>query len=384
MKNILRLSGVLLLIAFESALAQEMPFVALGDESPIGVAGLSETEYRLTTASGQSVGLHRFRDTRMAPRAVVLYLPGTNMNGTLKSRDERENLWLYLAGRGVPVFTLDYRTRFVPHDYPGELTFMLDWTVEQFVADALLAATQVRQMLPDTPLFVAGFSRGALYAYALAGQIELDGLIALDGSFKSIPYEPFDMAAAMARFDQAGKAAIPLSRRGYERRELMMRTALENPTGPASDERFATAAEQLSAVLYNAWGPGVLSNTRGEISSLETLIREMLAYDWFFPAVQNVEGQSIRVQENDPMTRIDDHFGSVDIPVLYFGSSRMGPGALIAGIHSASALGKGEAEIHVLEDYGHLDVLFSRRAVADVFQVIDRWLTANSNRTASE
>ncbi|XOV88224.1 MAG: hypothetical protein ACFHX7_25250 [Pseudomonadota bacterium] len=39
---------------------------------------------------------------------------------------------------------------------------------------------------------VAGFSRGISYAYALAGQREFDGLIALDGSFKQFRPAGFD------------------------------------------------------------------------------------------------------------------------------------------------------------------------------------------------
>ena len=34
------------------------------------------------------------------------------MNGEIALTDEDHNLWIFLARRGVEVFTLDYRTRF--------------------------------------------------------------------------------------------------------------------------------------------------------------------------------------------------------------------------------------------------------------------------------
>lgn len=337
-----------------------------------------EAQWRRTVANGDSIGLHRYRQLNQTPVGALLYLPGTNMNGVLKTADERSNLWLFLAARGIEVFTLDYRTHFIAHDFAGDLSFMQGWTMEAFVGDAAIAAAKIRQMLPELPLFVGGFSRGASYAYALAGQVKVDGLIALDGSFKRIPSDHFDLAAALQQFDEEGQYASVLSRRGYTSRTEMMQRVMDDATGPSMDERYESAAEHLSEVLFNAWGPGVLANTRANVSSIEVLAREMIQYDWFFPKIQNIEGRSIASQRDDPNTFIDDHFGAMEISVLYFGAGQFGAESLLGGIYSASRSGSKDVTVHVLENYGHLDVLFAHNAPEDVYQVIVDWITEKS------
>ena len=241
------------------------------------------------------------------------------MNGTLKVADENHNLWLYLAARGVAVFALDYRTRFIPHDYQGDLAFMRDWTVERFVADAEISALEVQQLNPTVPMYIAGFSRGVTYAYALTGRVKAAGLIALDGSFKQVTPRPFDLAATLAEFDSSAQFASSVSRRGYAACHELMRRALETPDGPSLDERYDSASEHLVETLYNAWGPGVLSNTRDGMSPIGILATEMDQYDWFFPRIQDIEGKSMRSRPDDPSTGLDDHFGKMNLPVIYFG-----------------------------------------------------------------
>ena len=48
---------------------------------------ISATEWRLTDIKGETIGLHRYRVSSDVARAQVFYLPGTNMNGVLKTSD---------------------------------------------------------------------------------------------------------------------------------------------------------------------------------------------------------------------------------------------------------------------------------------------------------
>ena len=337
-------------------------------------AQVTETEWRNTDASGQTIGLHRYHADGVALIATLLYLPGTNMNGVLKIADGDHNLWLYLAQRGVEVYALDYRTRFIPHDFGGDLSLMRDWSMDLFVEDAVMAAKKVREEQPLMPLYIAGFSRGASLAYGLAGQVEAAGLVALDGSFKKQPYETFDLGAALQRYDEEARYASVLSRRGYDARTEMMRRVVSNPASSAMNDRYQTSGDQLADTLYKAWGPGVLANTRSNITPIDILASEMLGYDWFYPTIQNIEGRSIASQQNDPNTYIDDHFGEMTLPVLYFGSGGFGAESLLAGIHSAARSGSDDVTINVLEDYGHLDVLFASDAPSEVYEVIFEWI----------
>ena len=335
---------------------------------------VTETEWQHVDTSGQAFGLHRYESADAVTIATLLYLPGTNMNGVLKTADSDHNLWLYLAERGIEVYAMDYRTRYIPHDFSGDLVLMRDWSMDLFVEDAVMAVTKVQQDQPLVPMYIAGFSRGAAFAYGLAGQVEAAGLVALDGSFKKQPYESYDIGAALQRYDEEARYASALSRRGYDARTEMMRRVISDPGSSATNDRYQTSGDQLADILYQAWGPAVLANTRSNITPIDILAREMLGYDWFYPTIQGIEGRSIASQQDDPNTYIDDHFGEMTIPVLYFGSGGFGAESLLSGIHSAARSGSDDVTIKVLENYGHLDVLFATDAPAEVYGVIYEWV----------
>lgn len=367
--------GVLLALGANQALAT---FNLVAPEKTIpGDPGLTQTVWQSKVApfgKYDKIGLHRYRSDRVKPVAVMFYLPGTNMNGDLKITDPSHNLWLYLAERGIVVYAMDYRTHFVPDTPIPDLRFMRGWTMTRFVDDGKLALAQVRESSPGLPVFVAGFSRGVGYAYALSGEEPVAGLIALDGSFKRYREKHFNQAAAMKQLAASGHWASILARsRGWKGRVELMQRAADNPNGPAMG-KFPTIGAQVASLLYYSWGPGVLANPKGGISSVKYLAAAMADYDRFFPTIQNIEGRAIADQTNDPETSLDDHFGHMTVPVIYFGSTGMGPNNLMSGIYSASKCGSKDVTINVLEHYGHLDVLYGNRARHDVYAVVDRWI----------
>lgn len=65
------------------------------------------------------------------------------------------------------------------------------------------------------------------------------------------------------------------------------------------------------------------------------------------------------------------------VPVIYFGSGRSSAEQLLNGIYSAKVMGGNDVSIHVLENYGHLDVLFADRAITDVYEEIMMWIRAD-------
>ena len=335
---------------------------------------VTETEWQQVDASGQRIGLHRYHATGAVTTATLLYLPGTNMNGVLKTADSNHNLWLYLALRGIEVYAMDYRTRFIPHDFRGDLSLMRDWSMDLFVEDAVVAVSKIQQDQPLVPMYIAGFSRGASFAYGLAGQVKAAGLVALDGSFKKPPDESYDIGAALQLFDEEANYASVLSSRGHDARTEMMRRVVSDPASSAMNDRYQTSGDQLAETLYLAWGPAVLANTRSNITPIDILASEMLGYDWFYPRIQDIEGRSIARQQDDPNTHIDDHFGEMALPVLYFGSGGFGAESLLSGIYSAARSGSDDVTIKVLENYGHLDVLFASDAPVDVYRVIYEWI----------
>lgn len=351
-------------------------------------AGIDETVWRSPRPPNgphDQIEVHRYRavePSKAAPKAALLYLPGTNMNGEAALGDEDHNLWFFLAKRGIEVYALDYRTHFVSNDDVEDLSFMTKWTLEAFVEDAAAAAALARREGGHESLFVAGFSRGVTLAYGLAASEpagSVAGVIALDGAFKShAPKGEFDLPAATEKLLESAVFATDVAgSRGWEWRAKLMADAAENPSGPAQSPSFETIGEELTEILYGAWGPGALANPK-EVSDPAVLARLLAGYDRYYPTIQNVEGRSLSDYVDDPSTPIDDGWAELELPVLYFGSTGMqrflGARWLLDGIHSAAEAGGKDFTINVLEGYGHLDVLVGESARADVFEPTLEWI----------
>lgn len=352
------------------------------EKAVVGMPLVTETYWvrEIVDANGSGrrdrVGLHLYRHKKNKSSSVLFYLPGTNMNGRLSVVDEDHNLWLYLAKRGVSVFTLDYRNHFLGSDDIEDVSFMQAWTMETYVADAAAALAFIAENEPDLPVIVSGFSRGASIAYAVVGVVKnVKGLIALDGGFKRSQFEAYDKSEEVKKLQASGNYAYILSkRRGWRSRHQMMKATFTNPEGPPQNDKYVSIGEQLSETLYKSWGPGVLTNTREGVSSIAILARLLDGYDRFYPVIQNIDGASIASQANDPSTLIDNHWGEMSLPIIYFGAVGMGVDNLLNGIFSAGKSGSKDVSIHVLENYGHLDVLVGNEAKNDVFEVIYEWI----------
>lgn len=369
----------LLLFCFAlPALSQAMELVQ--PETPVlPLAPLTETIWQQKVAPEGDydlIGLHRYRNTEVDQVASLFFLPGTNMNGELSILNERHNFWLFLANRGVTVYAMDYRTHFVSHEVKS-VEFMKSWTVAAFVDDAALLAGNIRALDAELPLFLAGFSRGVSYAYALTGQAEFAGLIALDGSFKRADPAGFDLASALQQFDSRADYASVLSRRGYDGRYKLMSSVMDDPGAPASTDRYESIGEELAVTLHRAWGPGALANTEDELTPVRVLAQQMLDYDWYFPSIQNIEERSIASHADDPASDLDDHYGEMSLPIIYFGSANMGAENVLNGVYSAVKSGSRQVSLHLLGGFGHTDVLVANRARAEVFEVVDGWIKAH-------
>lgn len=379
-----------LLLVWLCALSGPLP--ARGDWTPeqadvpvAGAADVHETTWIATRPPGTThdrIRLHRYRG-KGAPSAALLYLPGTNMNGVVALADEGHNMWLYLARRGVDVYVLDYRTHFVPAELESDFEFMRAWTLEAFVEDARLGGELARRQSGMERLFVAGFSRGASLAWGLACvEPATAGVVALDGGFKSHrPSASFDHAAALAKLEKAGAWASDVaSGLGWETRHRLMAAAAADPTGPPEDPGFATIGDQVANLLYHAWRPGGLANPLDGVSRVQVLAHLLDGYDRYYPAIQNADNASIADHDDDPHTPLDDAWGELRAPVLFFGSTGMGPGFLLDAIYTAVEAGSRDVTLHVLENHGHLDVLVGERSREQVFEPTLSWLRARSAR----
>jgi pimeloyl-ACP methyl ester carboxylesterase len=238
-------------------------------------------------------------------------------------------------------------------------------------------------------VIVAGFSRGAGFAYgqAAAHPETVAGIVALDGYFKSCAGDLGGAAEELERRLDAWRAtgewaSDVAGSRGWEARAALMARALEaSGTSPetAPDEEHTKV---LAGVLYKAWGPGVLAHPREVsprgVSRAPVLAQLMDDYDRYYPKIQDLEAQAAAAVMDHPALAADDGWADLRKPVIFFGSTGMGSQFLLGGVHSAAHVGGPGAQIHVLEGYGHLDVLVAEDARADVFEPLLEWLRAQS------
>jgi dienelactone hydrolase len=347
-------------------------FVATGTSRSFAEApGVREWTYTMARGTLQSsrpsspfdrIGFHRVtRGQRQPahPRLVVLYLPGTNMNGEVAVSDPRYSLPLYLAAHGVDFWALDYRTHFIPPATPAaDLAELKGWTNELFESDIEAAASHVMRTTGRRKIFVAGFSRGVSFAYLFAARHPqaVAGLAIFDGW---IPAERPAAKPPPNRYaDDVGGAHLT-----YDKRQALMEAVIANPDGPAPLPKYKSARANLEAVVYGAGGAfgghGGLANPGGGFSDAVVLARMLASYDRYWPTVQDYENSFT------PADRA--RLAASRIPVLAFSSTNIGARWPQQVAQSASATGSTDVTVKTLAGWGHLDVLCGTHAQAEVF-----------------
>jgi pimeloyl-ACP methyl ester carboxylesterase len=352
------------------ASAQEPGFaLAGGPRQLINQPTVYTTRYldRIGPTFYDKIALHR---VALGPRTVehraitVLYLPGTNMNGEIAVENPRYSLPVYLALRGVDVWTMDYRTHFVP---PAVTEATIEsvfrrWTNQEFAGDVERVAKFILDETKSRQIYVAGFSRGVEFAYLFAamhpGQVR--GIIVLDGF---IPRHPSTPMPAGRIVDDIGGAHLT-----YDKRHFLMQSVIANPDGPAPLPKYKTARENLMHVVYDSrgfGGKGGLANPQGGFSDPVILARVLIGYDRYWPAIQDY---------NNPFTpALLKSLKDSKIPVIAFSSTNIAPDWPAWVLSSAKSTGTDPAFTR-LDGWGHLDVLCGNYAQARVYQPIMNWL----------
>ncbi|HVA68414.1 MAG TPA: alpha/beta hydrolase [Candidatus Binataceae bacterium] len=327
-------------------------------------------EWRFEATRGPSpfdcVGLHRVARGPVAPahpRIVILYLPGTNMNGEVAIDEVRYSIQLYMAAHGADVWSLDYRTHFIPPDTPpAALAELKGWTNDLFASDIEAAARFVIATTHQRRIFVAGFSRGVEFAYLYAAlhPKNVAGLIILDGY---LPHSASTAPPPDRVADDIGGRHLT-----YDKRKALMEAVIRDPDGPAPIPQFKTASDNLAHVVHDSaafGGNGGLANPQGGFSDPVVLARELITYDRYWPAVQDYDNPfSAARLETLRMS---------PIPVIAFASTNISARWPSDVEQSARSTG-GAASFTRLDGWGHLDVICGAHSERDVFVPALAWI----------
>lgn len=201
------------------------------------------------------IAVHRIRAADPpADRPVFFFLPGAHHHGEVVVADERYDLRLYLAQRGIESWTLNYRTHFISREQIFDSDFMQGWTAQVFIEDAAAAADFVRHTSGVQKIFVGGYSRGASFAALMAARYsrqDVLGLALLDGyvleppEWRTIYRERKQTPAWFA--DDLERRYVP-----YRRWIKMLQETLAEPDGPdfMPVHLFENRAEMLKHFLF--------------------------------------------------------------------------------------------------------------------------------------
>ena len=299
------------------------------------------------------------------PAIVVLYLPGTNMNGAVAPDDVDHSLALYLASHGVDFWAMDYRTHFVPSTAAqSDLKPLQGWTNEVFADDVDAEVNFVRHKTHHERIYLAGFSRGVEfeYLYTALHSKNVQGLIVLDGF---LPRHASRAPPADVYADDLGGRHLT-----FDRRKTLMEMVIANPDGPAPISKYKTARENLAHVVYDTGGvfggKGGLADPIDGFSDPVELAKLLITYDRWWPAIQDYE---------NPFTpeRLAT-LKSSQVPVIAFASTNMAAQWPSWVEQSANSTGTRDVTFTKLDGRGHLDVLCGRDVGSIVFARVVEWL----------
>jgi pimeloyl-ACP methyl ester carboxylesterase len=366
---VLNLSAALLLLIAPVASAAD--FQAVGAASELKDApGIYEWTYQVTVGKSpfDKIALHRVAkgpNPPAHPEATVLYLPGTNMNGEVALDDPRYSFQVYLAEHGVDVWSMDYRTHFIPPQTPeNDLAELAGWTNGLFESDIDAAAKFVNEKSGHSRIFVAGFSRGVEFAYLFAAKHypeRVAGIIALDGFIPTHPMRSEPLPAGQYADDIGGKHLT------YDKRHTLMQMVIDNPDKPAPIPKYKTARENLEHVMYDATpGNGAFANMPGGYSDAVVLAKLLIAYDRYWPSVQDGE---------NPFTpELLASLRSSKIPVIAFASTNFGANWPTQVEAASKSTGAPDPSFTKFDNWGHLDVLAGTKSESEVYAPTAAWI----------
>jgi hypothetical protein len=264
---------------------------------------------------------------------------------------------------------------------------MQPWTTEAFIEDLAVAADFVRKTSGQQSIFVSGFGRGATFAALMSaryGRGDVNGLILLDGHVLDPPDEE---PLYRERQETPEWFADDLERRylPYPRWLKQLQDILSDPQGPdfLPIHVFANRTEALAHFLYvsPAFGQqGGLSNAKEGYADPLVLARLFMNEDRYWPRVQNHGGFDFKRHLAGSSFDYEKAWRALNIPVLAFASGNMNKADIPWAErieYSARATATQEVQYRLLENWGHLDLLFGTKAQQEVFQPIVEWIGKN-------
>jgi pimeloyl-ACP methyl ester carboxylesterase len=348
------------------------------------------------------IGLHRVVKMGIQPLGVLFICPGTWSSGEQLISNPPTDTWtktendteaFYWANRGWDVYSMDYRTHFVPITLSSsQLSFMADWGWTQWIGDIKQAVDMAKEVSGAQRIYMAGESFGGIAAMNYASLYwnqDLKGLIMLDGGGTGIknpnPTNSYNLTAAIAQMIATGTWSTEVSGPGaifafqYADQypgapaEFPPGTPLQPTINPMTGQPWANISEWAAFVIYYAWGPAGVSNIYGGYGNATVDIHIMATFDRYWPTRLSLETAAYTDWVNCPYLPydFDDHYSSIDVPLISFTSQYLGLATFGPFQHGIANPDFTET---ILWGYGHLDVFSGVYCARDVSAPTYDWM----------
>lgn len=371
------------------------------------------TDYR----TYENVGIRRLVDiNRAEAKDVIVYFPPSYTSANYYTNNageylEKYDFRIYLANRGYDVYSIDYRTSFVSESQT-DLSFMVGWNEQQYLDDLHEAIKYIKSVTGMSKVYVAGHSSGAKYIYLYAAEHrgDLKGMIVMDGS----PWE-MDGSPAAANSIDNGKMYDTLNAGNSDANRAIFEgwglspdpvTYYNNLLPPFGDgfdqavnlyktegpdygpyEGFDTVSDYLEDQFQNVWGDKQFANPEGSYSTVEMLMNFTTQTSVpYWPLIEHADDAYAGNWNGEPPSKpgetLRDKLSKVDVPIIVFSSSEWTTAVGMKFEWKAEGptmLKTTDQEYHLLDGFGHLDVLIGEQAEALVFEPLYNWLVAHES-----
>jgi pimeloyl-ACP methyl ester carboxylesterase len=339
------------------------------------------------------IGLHRLVKTGITPQGVLFILPGTWSGGEQLISNplnaswtayENNSIALYLANRNFDIYSIDYRTHFVPISLnASQLSFMANWGWDQWISDIKEAVNKIKEVSGAQKIYMAGESFGGIAAMNYASlywKDDLNGLIMLDaaamgltdglGARNPSPTNTYNLTAARIRMNATGNWASEADTGSL----FIFKEADQHPGDPSPYPGYANITEWCKFAIYFGWGLGGISNIYGGYGKASVMIHICATFDRWWPnrlsndTTAYSDWTNCQYLTND----FDDLYSGINVPLLAFQSEHFG--YLVFGAFKDGIASPDFTRI-LLTGYGHLDVFAGNYITTDVNEPTYQWLT---------
>jgi pimeloyl-ACP methyl ester carboxylesterase len=337
-------------------------------------------------------------------KKVIFIIPGTWDRADVSSSDDRTSLDLFLANHGYDVYSMNFRTFYIPNyaynqfeTYGIDISSTADWTYGVFREDIKTCVEAAKKISGAKKVFLAGRSRGGtqMFIYASKYPDDLKGLISLDGGGKVMPLSGTKMTeeayeAFVASFKATGKLLTEVG--GYETLQYAgiipySQTALgfaslqdaynyyKSIIGVPVPSGFSIDVYS-DIVAYNAywqWGKGGVTNYYGGFIDRNVLIHTLSILTRYWPAIQDIEGSQMNAYGNCPFLDYDDNLAN--LPLIAFLSDLFCPHGACLALPNNKTLSS-DATFVYLPGFGHLDVYAGKFSYEKISKPLLEWMNA--------